>query len=328
MGLAIGTKVTARVAFTKRELTAAELATYVAGGGLPVGVGVDQFTAKAETEPPGDAATTTVSLAHDGTGEYSFTLTLDAFGIYRWRGVGKDNTGKQTAATPYYEVTCGEDSAATIAGLVEAVKEDGQFDASEAQVLRWLDERHRRMVAESKCYRQQLEIGKLVSGQALYVVPPTIIEIMQVTVGGYVYGAARHSDFAEGELGYIWLGGTGGIAGRDDSGSGESLLRIFPAPSSTGGTPAVGSAIMVYAAMQPPPLQAGQDSAIKVGDDYLSALVSGAIATGMLRMESRPDLAQPHETVFADGVAKLVRATNRRYRGTGPALIRVVGVNA
>jgi hypothetical protein len=216
---------------------------------------------------------------------------------------------------------------ATVAELVASVLEDGQMDATEPQVLRWLNTRHRQMCARSRCYRQALEIGNTKEGQVSYSLPAGIVEILQVTVGGYVYGTARHNDFAEGELGYVWLSGVGGVAGREDSAQGVSSLRLFPAPK-PGVQPEPGTPIVVYAAMQPPVLAVGEDGAIQIGDDYVDALVAGALATAMLRVESRPDLAANYEQIFTTGCNELLRQTNRKFRGTGPALIRVRGINA
>lgn len=215
-----------------------------------------------------------------------------------------------------------------VADLVAAVKEDGQFDADEPQVLRWLSVRHRQMCARSRCYRKTLDLGVITAGQAAYAVPPEVVEVLQVTVGGLVYGNARHSDYAQGARGFIWLGGEGGIAGREDTAEGVQQLEIFPAPAA-GSEPTPGTAhISAYAAVQPPNLVVGTDATVKIPDDYQDALVSGAIATGLLRVESRQDLAAPHEQIFSTGCSELLRATNRRFRGAGPARVRILGVNA
>jgi hypothetical protein len=216
---------------------------------------------------------------------------------------------------------------ATVAELVAAVLEDGEFDATEAQVLRWLNTRHKQMCARSGCYRKTVNLGPLVAGQVLYAVPAEVLEILEVRVGDYVYGKARHNDFAEGEQGWVWLSGPGGIAGRDDDEEGQQHLRIFPAPKS-GVLPELGTDVVVYGKCQPPQLILGEDENIKITDDYVDALVSGAIATGMLRVESRPDLASTHEALFDAACSELRIATNKKFRGSGPAQIRVVGYNA
>lgn len=326
-GPAVGASETLRFSVTNRDLTAAELAAYVAGHGLPAGVGEDASTLKLEYQGPLDAAPTlSTAVVRDAVGEYHSLLVGTVEGVWRWRGLAFGPLGESVAVTPWYTVSFGESAESTVAQLVASVLEDGQFDATEAQALRWLNTRHRQLCARTRCYRQTLTFGPTVAGQLGYPVPPGVVEILQVTVGGLVYGATRHSDFAQGERGFIWLGGEGGVAGREDSGSGQQLIRIFPA-AKVGAAPEPGEAISVYAATQPPPLVVGDDSTIKVPDDYFDALVSGAIATGMLRVESNPALAAPHEQIFTTAVGELLRATNRKYRGSGPARVRLLGVN-
>lgn len=215
----------------------------------------------------------------------------------------------------------------TVAELVQQVLEDGQFDATSAQALRWLNVRHKQMCARARNYRKALNLGPTVAGQDVYSIPAAVVEILQVTVGSYVYGAARHTDFAEGATGYLWLGGIGGIAGRDDTASGEPVLKLFPIPTS-GAVPEAGAALTVLAAVTPPELAEGDDTTLKIPAEYTDALVAGAIATGLRRMEHRADLATTHEQIFTEGCTELLRATNRRFRGSGPALIRVQGLNA
>lgn len=67
---------------------------------------------------------------------------------------------------------------------------------------------------------------------------------------------------------------------------------------------------------------------LKVPSEFYDALIEGAIATGLTRVESRPDLAAPFETKFADACTELLTEVNKRYRGSGPAQIRLAGINA
>lgn len=218
--------------------------------------------------------------------------------------------------------------ALTVEQLVNGVLEDGQMDLSQEQALRMLNARHRKMVARARAYRQMLNIGNTAAGVSSYPLPAGIVEILQVTVGGYVYGQARHNDFAEGELGYVWLGGgMGGIAGREDTAAGVAQLRIFPAPKA-GESPGPGAEISVYAAVEPGVLSIGADANIAIPDEFEDQLVAGALATAFLRIESRPDLAAQHEAVFEEGCQELLRVVNRKFRGSGPARIRIVGINA
>lgn len=67
---------------------------------------------------------------------------------------------------------------------------------------------------------------------------------------------------------------------------------------------------------------------IKVPEDALDALVEGAIATGLRRVEGRPDLAAAYDAVFDAKCVELAREVNARFRNAGPAQIRVRGWNA
>lgn len=215
----------------------------------------------------------------------------------------------------------------TVAQLVEQVVTEAQFDCTNAQALRWLTVRQRQMCRRSKWYRKTLNIGPTVNKQASYSVPAEVVEILQVTVGGQVFGHMHHTDPPEGAKGWIWLGGEGGVAGREDSSTGEAQLRLYPIPE-TNTSIETGVALEVWAVCRPPDLVEGQDSTLVIPGEYADALVSGAIATGMLRTESRPDLASAFEQIFDAACSELLQQSNRRFRGTGPAQIRVAGINA
>lgn len=214
----------------------------------------------------------------------------------------------------------------TVASLVQNVLTEGNFDATEAQVLQWLTRRQRQMCSRSRCYRKKLSIGPTVANQQGYSVPKEVVEIREVLVNGITYGTGRHSDLAQGAQGYIWLDGMylngGGIATRDDDSSGATKLALYPIPTEAG------LEVTLIAVCLPPDLVVGEDGTIKIPGDFLDALVAGAIATGLTRTEARPDLATAFETVFTNGCSELEMQTNRRFRGVGAAQIRVVGLNA
>jgi len=183
------------------------------------------------------------------------------------------------------------------------------------------------MCRRSKWYRKTLSVGPTVDGQATYALPGEVVEILMVEVDGNVYGHLRHQDPSEGAKGWVWLGGTGGIAGRQDSSGGEQQLWLYPTPR-TGSALEPGRTISVYAVCRPPDLVEGQDATLVVPGEYMDALVSGAIATGLLRTEDRPDLAANHEQLFTAACQELAQQSNRRFRGVGPAQIRITKVNA
>jgi hypothetical protein len=220
--------------------------------------------------------------------------------------------------------------------LIEAILGEGAFDASEQQALRWLDRRHKLMCSRSKCLRKTISLGATVAGQVAYPLPKEVQEIRELTVAappslgypagvGVPYGVGRTSDLAQGALSYIWLGGIylaagGGIFTRDMSAAGEDLVALFPTPTEGG------LAITLKTVCRPATLVLGGN--VATPPEYDDALVAGAIATGLARLEARPDLAVPNESLFAAACTELTREVNARYRGAGPARIRVMGFNA
>lgn len=210
----------------------------------------------------------------------------------------------------------------TVSDLVTAVKSEASFDVTDAVALGWLNRRHRVMVRRSRCYRYTASLGSTVAGQRDYALPTGLVESYEVDVGGLAYGKAKHTDFANGAQGYVVLSGDGGIFGAEESATGDLEVALFPTPTTSG------QAITIRAAWLPPDLSMSDSTTLKIPSSYNDALIAGAVGTGLRRVEHRPDLAQPHEQEFADACEELRREVNRRYRGSGPAQIRVVGLNA
>lgn len=208
------------------------------------------------------------------------------------------------------------ETSAKVQGLVDAVLEDGEFDATPAQALRWLNSRQKQMTARSACYRKTISLGSTVEGQAVYPIPADVVRVLQVTVGGFPYPEQRHGDFALLEKHFERLIGPGGIMARDDSGAGNEQIRIAPTP---GNEPL---ALSIYAIMLSPDLSLTDDSTLVVPPDYYDALIAGAIGTGS-RGEARYDIAGVAETAFAASCQELNVATRRKFHGPGPARIRV-----
>lgn len=212
--------------------------------------------------------------------------------------------------------------AVTVQQLVDDVLVEASFDATPAQALRWLSRRHAKMVARSRCFRKTVSIGPTAVDVRDYSLPVDVVEVYSITVAGIPYGKASHVALEQGARGFITLSGDGGVAVGDEDAAGLREVALYPTPMTAGDT------IEVRAAFLPPDLVVGTDSTIKIDLDFADALVAGAIATGLRRIEHRGDLAAPHEQEFADGCEELRRRVQRRYRGAGAAQIRIVGVNA
>lgn len=212
----------------------------------------------------------------------------------------------------------------TVQQLVTDVLTEGSFDATSDQALRWLNRRHRSMVARSRCYRKTVNIGPTVANQRDYALGSDVVEIFEVTVNGMPAGRARHVDLALGALSYVILSGDGRVLAPEEDATGGAEIGFYPTPDTAGQT------INVRAAFMPADLSTSDDTTLKVPADFYDPLVSGALATALSRApgDFRPDLADRHEQAFTAACEELRRRVNRRYRATGPSQIRVVGLNA
>lgn len=209
--------------------------------------------------------------------------------------------------------------------LVTEVLAEGEFDATDAQALRALTRRHRKMVVRAECYRKTVPVGPTVADVRDYALPADLRGIYSVTVGGITYGDGRHVDISSQAQGLLWLSGPGGIVAAEEDSSGLGELALIPTPSSPGG-----DTIDVRGFFAPPDLDVGDDSTLKIPSDYDDALAAGAIATLMRRGtgDFRSDIAQPFESEFSDACEELRRQVKRAVHGSGPAQIRVAGYNA
>lgn len=206
--------------------------------------------------------------------------------------------------------------------MVDNVLQEGQFATTAARALAALDSRHKQMVRRSRCYRKTVALGPTVVDLASYTVPDDIVEILELRVDGYPYGNARHVDVQTAVFEPLVLTGSGGVMTRNDSVAGVKQVRLYPVPTTAGDT------VDVWAVCTPPTLLTSDDTTVKIPEDYDERLEAGAIGRLMRRLEHRPDLAQPHEQEFADACEELRRQVVREFRGTGPAQIRVIGLNA
>lgn len=287
------------------------------------------------------AARTTVGIIEllAESGSYTATLTApSAPGTYAvvWDDgtVSPSTISVEELIVTASPVLTGEavGSGTAVAELVDVVSKEGVFDASPATILRWLDRRHLSFCARTKCFRRKLDIGPTAAGVSSYALPAEVQEIRELLVGavnapalGVPYGVGLERDLAQGALGYLWLGGLyqavgGGIFTRDESGAGADLVALYPTPTEAG------QPIVIRAVCRPPHLVDG--GRVVTPPEFDDALVAGAIATGLERLEARPDLASAAEARFSQACGELLGEVERRYRGSGPAEIRVAGYTA
>lgn len=216
-------------------------------------------------------------------------------------------------------------AAERVAAMVSSVLTEAVFDVTEPQALKWLTQAHRLLVIRSECFRKMLSLGNTVEGQANYAIPAEVLEIREVLVNGVPYGNGRHSDVAASVLSYIWfqnLIAGGGVSAPEYTEAGLEELSLVPVPKESG------LPIVVYAICRAPALLTADDTTLKTPVEFDDAIIAGAIATGLTRVENRPDLAAPHNATFEAAATALLRQQRRRQRGPGPRQLRVVGCNA
>jgi hypothetical protein len=194
-------------------------------------------------------------------------------------------------------------------------------DVSTTEALTQLNRRHRTMVARAKCLRKRIAVASTTANVAEY--PLDVIELYALEVAGVPYGKARRPDiygYSQGTL--LWSGPDGsGLIVADADAAGVTGITLIPTPTQTG------LAITAFAAVKPDDLAAGGPaSTIKVDNDFYNALVEGACATFLRRIgEGDPGTG---EQIFDGACEEMRRRAARRFRGAGPAQIRVQGINA
>lgn len=207
---------------------------------------------------------------------------------------------------------------ATAQDLIDEFQADSTFDADDTQVLRWLNRRHQKMVARSRCLKQTIEVATTTAGTAFY--PLDVIEAYYFEVDGVPCGRARHPDrYANSQGALVWSG-AGVLVIADADEDGVRGVTLVPTPTETG------KSINAYVAGHAPVLEAGD--ALVIDDEEVDALLAGMWASAYTRLEDRPDMAASAEAVFDAGCEELRRRVMRRFRGSGPPQIRVQGINA
>lgn len=319
----------------------------------------EPMTAVFDAAPAGLVGTIAIRILRNSDGATvmprttgGITEAVAGAGIYLWKGAAPGAFGEYTVVWDTGTATPGTASTeelkvgpavvqpfaaeggqgSTASGLVAKILRQGIFDTDEPTALDWLDQRHKLMCMRTKCFRRKIQLATVANQQG-YPVPAEVQEIREVLVQstestgglGVPYGAGRHSDLADGALHYLWLGGTymrtgGGIFVRDESNAGEDLVALYPTPTEAG------RQITIHAVCRPATLEL--TTRLRTPPEFDDALVAGAIATGLLRLEAREDLAAPNETIYGSGCSELQEQVNDRFRPTGAVSIRVRGYNA
>lgn len=207
------------------------------------------------------------------------------------------------------------------AELVAAVMDQGGFDetatgSTEDEVKEWINSAYRRMVVRSKWRKAQVELGETVADQAEYALPAGVEDIEEgILVGGEPWHPVGQK--ALWHLKYGNASASGGVWAADYSEDGSVQIELYPAPETSG---VVISALGVLA---PPVLEDSDDTPI-VPSDFHDAIIDGAVATGLRRIDERIGEADSFDMRFVGEIENLRRRGNARL-STGPAVMQVQG---
>lgn len=204
-----------------------------------------------------------------------------------------------------------------LSALVAAVKEVS--DAPRDRIEQWINDRYRRMVAESRWRMVETTIASTIAGTSVYAVAPELVDLQSLKVGDVVYTAA-----SRGELWVLrdpndnkYLSGPGIYVPSFD-GAGGAAIELYPTPGEDG------IAIVALSAYVPETLT-GSDVPI-IPLDMHDALLSGAIAESLRVLDARADLAAPYEDRFLSAIELMRRRSNSRI-GSEPVTPRIKGVH-
>lgn len=202
------------------------------------------------------------------------------------------------------------------ADLITQVKTEYGFDAADATVLGWLNQKHRRMVARAGNYRDYVT-ATTVANQSVYTLDSSVIEVLSLTVDGYPWVRVRPDEIDNALTAYDAITGlaTGqGVFSQYVSAASVEQVRLYPTPTTSGQT------IAMFAKVRAPELVSGGQAPV-IPAEFYEDLVAGAAAIGMRREEERLGEADNLDARFDAACAELARQTKKRLRSS-PARIK------
>jgi hypothetical protein len=208
----------------------------------------------------------------------------------------------------------------TVGDAIDKVSQQGGFDTSASNtsrpvVMSWLSTKHQQMVRRSRCYQDDATLGTTVADQSKYTLDQMILEVYTLEVGGTPYsriGQRRYRKLTSG-----WLGlRVAGVFTPDYSSPGSLGVGILPAPDHDG------DAITGWVALSAPTLTSEGGTFLVPADEWVEAIVDGAIGIGQDRVNQNPYVAESYEQTFTDATEELRRMVNSRISG-GASTVQV-----
>ena len=193
--------------------------------------------------------------------------------------------------------------------LIDAVLAQAGTDASRTTLLSLLNESYASQVVRSRWLLETVSLGNTVAGTADYSLPDGVVDILGLRVGNYEFTPIGPHELwniqASGSA--AWNGQYGYFAPTYSSTGGTSIT-LSPTPTDSG------TAITVLTPAVPTDLTDTSNAAGTpvTPSDMHGSLIDGTIALVLLRIDERPDLAQPLQQRFDDSIERLRRRKNSR----------------
>ncbi len=185
---------------------------------------------------------------------------------------------------------------------------------SDADAKRWIIDAARRLNSEAEYLTAPVNIGPTVAGQSDYPLGQ-VIDLAALRVGSTVYQRVSSNDMWSLEAGTADVQGESAFFAADYSSTGDPLVQLFPTPQTAGlaveGRMVIRIADPDWVAGDPP-----------LPEDFDTAIVHGAVATGLARADENLADAQWHEERFVAAALRLRRRKNSRV-GSGPVRMQV-----
>lgn len=202
--------------------------------------------------------------------------------------------------------------------IVTAVVTQGGFDSSAADtstsiVQGWVNEVYKDVVADAQWMMALETLATTVAGQAAYSLPDNVADVRSLSLPDE---QGNPGDWQPKSIEDLWglvrgssrLVGSGGVFAATAASDGTKQIQLYPVPTTTG------VAITGLVALIPPDLVNGRTPAIP--EDLHGRLIDATIALALLRVEKRPDLAQPFDARKQELRDALIRRKNSRMGST------------
>lgn len=213
-----------------------------------------------------------------------------------------------------------------VSDMISRIRNEGGFDSTatnsdDSSILGWINEAYREMVTEAKWLKAVRTLTPISAGGSTYAIPDDVSDVRSVRISGTgtEYALVNLEDLwsLKSSAAYITpsVSGGGAFTANYEADT-DPYIELWPA---SGG-------VSVEALVSVIPSALGTGDTPKVPDDLQPALIERAIAIGLDRVYSRPDLAAPKTAAFNEAKQKLTRRANSRI-GSGPKQARIYGVN-